>query len=87
MEIAIRKIGNSKGAVIPAPLLKELGVDAGQIMQANVIDGRLVIEKMKQPEYSLNDLLAQCSPENMTLDEEDKSWLNDTPVGKEVVSG
>ena len=85
MEIAIRKIGNSKGAVIPAPLLKELGVDAGQIMQANVIDGRLVIEKMKQPEYSLNDLLAQCNPEVMALDDEDKAWLNDSPVGKEAL--
>ena len=87
MELVIRKIGNSKGAVIPAPLLKELGVDAGQILQANVVEGRLVIEKMKQPEYSLNDLLAQCSPEMMALDDEDKSWLNDAPVGKEVVSG
>ncbi len=31
MEIQIRKIGNSKGAVIPAPLLKELGLDIGYV--------------------------------------------------------
>lgn len=85
MEIAIRKIGNSKGAVIPAPLLKELGVDAGQIMQANVMDGRLVIEKMNKPEYSLGELLAKCSPEVMALNDEDKAWLNDSPVGKEAL--
>ncbi|WP_166422494.1 AbrB family transcriptional regulator [Paraglaciecola sp. 20A4] len=85
MEICIRKIGNSKGAVIPAPLLKDLGVDAGQIMNANVVDGRLIIEKMDIPEYSLNELLAQCDPNVMALDDEDKNWLNDSAVGKEVV--
>ena len=85
MEICIRKIGNSKGAVIPAPLLKDLGVDEGQILQANIVEGRLVIEKMIKPEYSLNDLLAKCEPEAMTLDDEDKTWLNDSPVGKEVI--
>ena len=85
MELVIRKIGNSKGAVIPAPLLKELGVDTGQIMQANVVEGRLVIEKMKQPDYSLDELLARCSPETMALDDEDNAWLNDSPVGKEAL--
>ncbi|TRY29782.1 AbrB/MazE/SpoVT family DNA-binding domain-containing protein [Aliiglaciecola sp. M165] len=85
MELVIRKIGNSKGAVIPAPLLKELGVDAGQIMQANVVEGRLVIEKMNKPEYSLGELLAQCKPETMELSSEDQTWLNDGPAGKEEV--
>jgi antitoxin component of MazEF toxin-antitoxin module len=85
MEICIRKIGNSKGAVFPAPLIKELGVDAGQILQANVVDGRLVIEKMNKPEYSLDQLLAACEPSAMTLDEDDIKWLNATLVGKESI--
>jgi len=85
MEICIRKIGNSKGAVFPAPLIKELGVDEGQILQANMVDGRLVIEKIIKPEYSLNELLSKCDPKAMTLNDEDKVWLNDSPVGKEVI--
>lgn len=85
MEICIRKIGNSKGAVFPAPLLKELGVDAGQVLQANVVDGRLVIEKMNKPEYSLDELLAKCSPEAMALDDEAKAWLDAAPVGREEI--
>ncbi len=85
MEICIRKIGNSKGAVIPAPLLKDLGVDAGHIMQANVVDGRLIIEKIDKPEYSLDELLAQCDPNVMALNDEDKNWLHDIPVGKEEI--
>ena len=85
MEICIRKIGNSKGAVFPAPLIKELGVDEGQILQANMVDGRLVIEKVIKPEYSLSELLSKCDPKAMTLNDEDKVWLNDSPVGKEVI--
>lgn len=85
MEISIRKIGNSKGAVLPAPLLKELNVDTGQVLDAKVIDGRLVIEKMNKPEYSLEELLAMCTPEAMTLDKQDQDWLNDSPVGKEEI--
>ena len=85
MEICIRKIGNSKGAVIPAPLLKELGVDSGQIMQANIVEGRLVIEKITKPEYSLDELLRQGDQEAFVLDEEDKNWLNDLPIGKEAI--
>ncbi|MFT7261810.1 MAG: antitoxin component of MazEF toxin-antitoxin module [Glaciecola sp.] len=85
MEICIRKIGNSKGAVIPAPLLKELGLDVGNIAQANVHDGRLIIEKQIEPEYSLERLLSQCNEENMVLNEEDKVWLHESPVGNEVL--
>lgn len=85
MEISIRKIGNSKGAVIPAPLLKDLGVDAGHIMQANVVDGRLIIEKIDKPEYSLDELLAQCDPNVMALNDEDKNWLHNNLVGKEDI--
>ena len=85
MEITIRKIGNSKGAVIPAPLLKELGVDTGQSMQANVVDGRLIIEKIDTPEYSLEELLAQSHPEQLRLSDDDKAWLNENDVGREDI--
>ncbi|PKH00414.1 AbrB family transcriptional regulator [Paraglaciecola sp. MB-3u-78] len=85
MEICIRKIGNSKGAVFPAPLIKELGVDSGEILQANVVDGRLVIEKMNKPEYSLDELLVKCEPSAMALDEDAIQWLNSAPVGKELI--
>lgn len=83
MEICIRKIGNSKGAVIPAPLLKELGLDVGQIAQADVKDGQLVIQKMKKKKYSLNELLAKCDS-NAPLPKGLAEWDNIQPVGNEV---
>lgn len=85
MEICIRKIGNSKGAVIPAPILKELGLDVGSIASAQVKDGRLVIEKKTVQEYELQDLLAQCEGTDMSLSDEDKAWLEAEPAGKEIL--
>ena len=85
METVIRKYGNSKGVIIPAALLKELALDVNEKIDVKAENGRIIIEPVRQPEYSLDELLAQCSPEAMTLDDEDKAWLNDSPVGKEAL--
>ncbi|MBO9492207.1 hypothetical protein J7384_17735 [Endozoicomonas sp. G2_1] len=88
METTIRKFGNSKGAIIPAVLLKELELDVNHKVDAKVESGRLVIEPIiEKPEYTLDQLLAQSSPESVTLNDEDKAWLNDAPVGREKVNG
>lgn len=34
---------------------------------------------------SLDDLLSGCTSENMRLNDEDCRWLNDKPVGKEIL--
>jgi len=85
MKTAIRKFGNSKGTIIPAALLRQLKLDINDEVDAKVENGRIVIEPVHKVEYSLDQLLAQCSPEKMALDEDDKAWLDDAPVGKEVV--
>ena len=85
METVIRKYGNSKGVIIPAALLKELDLDVNEKIDVKSENGRIVIEPVRKPEYSLNELLAQCEPEAMALDDEDKVWLNNPPVGKEAL--
>lgn len=87
METIIRKFGNSKGAIIPAALLKELDLDVNHKVDAKVESGRIVIEPIiETPEYTLDELLAQSAPESLALNDEDKAWLNDTPVGREKVN-
>ena len=87
METIIRKFGNSKGAIIPAALLKELDLDVNDKVDAKVEAGRIVIEPItEKPEYTLEKLLAQSSPESVALNDEDKAWLNDKPVGREKVN-
>ena len=86
METIIRKFGNSKGAIIPAALLKELDLDVNHKVDAKVESGRIVIEPiLETPEYSLDELLAQSPAESVALTDEDKEWLNSPTVGREQV--
>lgn len=51
-------IGNSNGAVIPAPLLKELGLKAGDKLHVVAENGCIVMTPVTRPSYSLDELLA-----------------------------
>jgi antitoxin component of MazEF toxin-antitoxin module len=87
MQTTIRKFGNSKGAIIPASLLKELNLDVNDKVDAKAEGGRIVIEAIAKPkpEYSLSELLGQCDENSMTLNDEDKKWLNSPAVGREEI--
>jgi len=84
METLLRNIGNSKGVVLPAQLLKELGFQVGDKLQVTATDGTLVIAPMKKPhKYRLTDLLAKCdssAPMPQALAE----WDSAPTVGSEV---
>lgn len=63
METVLRSIGNSKGLVVPAQLLKELGFELGDKLEAKAVDGQLVVaQNAKRQKYKLADLLAKCDP-------------------------
>lgn len=83
METTLRTIGNSKGAVIPVQLLKELGLKVGDKLEVIAENGRLVITPKKQKKYSLDDLLAKCD-ESAPMPQELIDWDNAESVGNEV---
>ncbi len=83
MEIVLRKIGNSKGAVIPAALLKELELDVGDKIDATIQDGKLVIAPQVKKKYSLDELLAKCD-KSAPMPEEYKEWDDMESIGNEV---
>ena len=43
MRIALRKMGNSSGVIIPKPFLAEIGAQSGDALDIAVEDGRIVI--------------------------------------------
>ena len=45
MELAIRNIGNSKGMVLPKPLLAQVGLDDAAVAQVSVEDGAIVLRR------------------------------------------
>lgn len=83
MRIIIKKWGNSAGMVIPGVVMKELGLQPGQSMEASVQNNQLVLTPVAKQRYTLDELLAQCDPNAPELDEKE-IWGRDNPVGNEI---
>lgn len=83
MEVALKKMGNSTAVVIPRPVLRDLGIGAGQPLTLDTTaDGRIVLTPKRK--YVLAELIAQCDlkaapPADLTL------WDVARPVGEEVL--
>lgn len=82
MQTNIRKWGNSAGTIIPAPVLAEARLRVGDAILIEVVDGTIVI-RQAAPVYRLEDLLEATPSDKLALDDEDKQWLDDAPVGRE----
>lgn len=61
MRVVVQKWGNSAALRIPAPALKDAGMQVGQSLDLRVEGGKLVIAPARE---SLEDLLAKMTPEN-----------------------
>ena len=76
MKTVILKTDCFNVVIIPTVLLKELNLDVNDKVEIKIKNGRILIEPVNKLEYSLEELLAQCEPEAMVMDEEDLIWLN-----------
>lgn len=83
MRTNIRKWGNSAGTIIPAPVLSDAGLELGDTVDIEAVDGLIVIKQVA-PRYTLVELLNDSPAKALALDDNDKAWLHDTPVGKEL---
>jgi antitoxin component of MazEF toxin-antitoxin module len=84
MQLTIKKWGNSLATRIPKSVVESVGLHVNQEVEIEAVNGKIIITPSKTVEYSLDDLLSQCKPEAMVLSQEDKSWINSPPVGKEI---
>ena len=84
IELVIKKWGNSLAARIPKVIADIIRLEKDQTVTIEAKDGRIIITPVQdKKEYTLDELLGQCDPNDVALDAEDKAWLNDKPVGKE----
>lgn len=85
MKTALREIGNSKGAVFPAQLIKALGLDVGDELDATTENGRLIFTPVRRlkPKYNLDQLLAECDP-TAPVPADLAAWEQLESVGQEV---
>ena len=61
----VAKWGNSLAVRIPQHLAKEIQLMAGGEVEIVTIDGNLVITPKKQKQYSLDELIAGITPDNL----------------------
>jgi antitoxin ChpS len=79
-----RKVGGSVMLAVPPAILDLLHLQAGATVGLAVDGGRLVVEPMPRPHYTLDELLAQCDA-SAEVSQEDRAWLDDKPVGSELL--
>jgi antitoxin MazE len=75
----IRKWGNSLAIRLPQSLLAQLNLQIDGEVEISLEEGRLILSPVKKPSYTLDELLAQITPE-ILHNEIDFG----KPVGKEV---
>jgi antitoxin ChpS len=80
----LRKVGGSVMLAVPPALLHVLGLQAGAHVGVAVEKGRLIVKPQTRPRYTLEELLAQCSPRRKRTPQE-REWLNSKPVGRELI--
>lgn len=74
MRSALKKIGNSSGLIIPKPLLLEIGAEAGDAVEIEVEDGRLVVSRVAK---TIREGWAEDAKRlgDQGLSEEEREWL------------
>ncbi|WP_252366724.1 type II toxin-antitoxin system antitoxin ChpS, partial [Escherichia coli] len=72
----------SAGMVIPNIVMKELNLQPGQSVEAQVSNNQLILTPISR-RYSLDELLAQCDMNAAELSEQDV-WGKSTPAGDEI---
>ncbi len=80
----LRKVGGSVMLAVPPALLGILRLKPGAKVGLTVREGRLVMEPRRRPQYTLDELLAQCNPRAGRTKEE-REWLEAKPVGRELI--
>lgn len=64
MRLQVKKWGNSASVRIPASIMAAAALHIDQLVDIREDKGRIVIEPVSAPDYDLDALLAQMTPDN-----------------------
>lgn len=82
----LRKVGGSVAVVIPPQFLDSLRLSAGSPVELSLKNNQLQITPiLPTPKYTLAQLLAGLDYDNLSADEKNSAWLDDTAVGRELL--
>jgi antitoxin MazE len=79
LRTSIGKWGNSPAIRIPNALMHEAQLTPKQQVNITVSKGKIIIEPIKAPEYSIDELVSQITPANRHQETD-----TGAPLGKEI---
>ncbi len=65
MKVQIQKWGNSLALRIPKSFAVESKIEQGSTVEVSLESGRIIVFPVAEPEFSLDELLAKITPENL----------------------
>lgn len=65
MKTHVRKWGNSLALRLPKRFAEEAGIGNETLVELTVRDGTIVVTPEAEPDYTLEELLARVTPENV----------------------
>jgi antitoxin ChpS len=80
----LRAVGGSVVVALPKPSLERLNLRPGSRVRVEVDRGKVTLTPIATPRYTLSELLAKCHFSRKASLEE-RAWLSDKPVGKEII--
>ncbi len=80
----LRAVGGSVMFAIPKAILETLGLCVDAPVGLSVTNGKLVVDPHPKQRYTLSELMSQCDLSAPHSEETDE-WLQDEPVGKEIL--
>jgi AbrB family looped-hinge helix DNA binding protein len=81
--IAIRQSGGANIVSIPKAIVKTLGLQVGSKLDLSIVDNRIVLTPIDE-ELTLTMLLEGSPKECFSITDEDREWLDTSPIGEEV---
>jgi antitoxin ChpS len=84
MHTTLRKVGGSVMLAVPPAVLDQLDIGVGTNVSLSVDNGRLIVEPGIVPKYTLDQLLAECSPD-AEVSPGDRAWTTGPRGGQELL--
>jgi len=79
MQLKIQKWGNSLALRIPKAIASDTNIGIGSFVNLSLKKGRIIIEPVAKPKYSLADMLQKINDKNIH-----REIKTGKPVGREI---
>ena len=79
MQVQVQKWGNSLALRIPKSFANQIKIEQGSYVDLSTVEGKLIARPMEQQEYSLEQLLAGITDQNIHAEVD-----TGNAIGKEI---